>query len=110
MPRTALDAVEGHGGVMRDDLRARPGHASVPRRRGRWDVGEMLIRVSGKSELWVSPFGTSIAMSACLGVVHTIHGLACAADEGEPPRLSRRLPLLRGWSHEQTVQVFPGSA
>ncbi len=25
----------------------------------------------------------------------------------EPPRLSRRLLTLRGWSHEQSKQVFP---
>jgi len=28
----------------------------------------------------------------------------------EPPRVSWRLLLLRGWSHEQSKQVFPGSA
>src|SRR5436190_22064658 len=28
----------------------------------------------------------------------------------EPPRLSRRLQNLRGWSHEQIIEVFPGSS
>lgn len=33
-----------------------------------------------------------------------------ATMEGvEPPRLSRRLQLLRGWSHEDNNEVFPGS-
>ncbi|WP_420466677.1 efflux RND transporter permease subunit [Panacagrimonas sp.] len=28
----------------------------------------------------------------------------------EPPRESRRLPHLREWSHDQSIEVFPGSA
>ncbi|MBA2490257.1 MAG: hypothetical protein H0V34_00635 [Gammaproteobacteria bacterium] len=30
-------------------------------------------------------------------------------DWSELPRLSRRLQLLRGWSHEQSNEVFSGS-
>ena len=32
------------------------------------------------------------------------------AVASEPPRLSRRLQLLRGWSNDKADEVFPGSA
>ena len=42
-----------------------------------------------------------------------LHSTATEQDRAklaEPPRLSRRLQLLRGWSNDQTDEVFPGSA
>ncbi len=43
-----------------------------------------------------------------------LHGMASAWEElvsqGEPPRVSRRLHLLRNWSHyAKATQVFPRS-
>ena len=37
----------------------------------------------------------------------TTHG-SLRGMQSEPPRVSRRLQLLRGWSHDKTKQVFTG--
>lgn len=51
---TALDAMKGARAVQRSDVRAGPGHASALRRRGWREVGALLKRLPGKSELRVS--------------------------------------------------------
>src|SRR5262245_33944215 len=38
------------------------------------------------------------------------HVSCCGGQWPEPPRLSRRLQSLRGWSHDKTEPVLTGSA
>ena len=38
------------------------------------------------------------------------YGSEGPGTQAEPPRVYRRLPFLRGWSHEQSKAVLPGGA
>jgi hypothetical protein len=57
--------------------------------------------------------GTTFGFSPFWGFATSADGSTGTPSGGsstESPRLSRRLPLLRGWSHDQANEVFPRGA
>ena len=63
---------------------------------------------AGHTTCAFSPFFIFCSASVQQGTTPTqreLHGLTTL---GEPPRDSRRLHFLRGWSHEHIEEVFPG--
>src|SRR5690606_23591828 len=82
------------------------GELAVQPVRDIWSLNRSLLvcvrawLLADQAQLTHQPTHTKTANADAILTQHT---------QNEPPRLSRRLQLLRGWSHEDDDEVLPGS-
>jgi hypothetical protein len=72
-----------------------------------WSACNSSLKQRGSRTIWISPEAvvncTMDELTGQLSASPTYTNLAI-----EPPRVSRRLQFLRGWSHENNNKVFTG--